>query len=399
MYSFNGTYLRWLIGFGLVCLGLTGARCDVAQTDPPAVSYGDTVFRPGAVWYDDKGAPIDAHGGGFLNYGGTIYWYGEHKVTGRAGNFAQVGVHVYSSMNLHDWKDEGIALAVSEDPESDITKGCVIERPKVAYNARTGKFVMWFHLELKGHGYSSARAGVAIADRPAGPYQYLGSCRLNAGVWPENFPLDEREPLTADEAAGFKQLEGARKKDPAIPDLAVRHDFAGGQMVRDMTLYVDDDGKAYVVYASEENSTIEIAQLTNDYLRADGDYIRILINGYNEAPTMFKHDGKYFLITSGQRGWSPCDARLSTADSILGTWTLVGNPCRGSAVQRNTTFGSQGAYILPVPGNKDGYIFMADRWRPQNPIDGRYVWLPIHWENGLPALVWQDSWTLDEIDP
>ena len=33
-----------------------------------------------------------------------------------------------------------------------------MERPKVIYNKQTGKFVMWFHLELKGRGYGPARA-------------------------------------------------------------------------------------------------------------------------------------------------------------------------------------------------------------------------------------------------
>ena len=36
------------------------------------------------------------------------------------------------------------------DPKSDITKGCILERPKVIYNRKTAKFVMWFHLETEG---------------------------------------------------------------------------------------------------------------------------------------------------------------------------------------------------------------------------------------------------------
>jgi hypothetical protein len=43
---------------------------------------------------------------------------------------------VYSSRNLTDWRDEGIALAVTDDPTSDIVKGALIERPKVIYNPR-----------------------------------------------------------------------------------------------------------------------------------------------------------------------------------------------------------------------------------------------------------------------
>ena len=85
----------------------------------------------------------------------------------------------YSSRNLTDWKNEGVALSVVDNDSSDIARGCILERPKVIYNAKTGKFVMWFHLELKGKGYAAARAGVAVSDTPAGPYPFhpFGTCQ------------------------------------------------------------------------------------------------------------------------------------------------------------------------------------------------------------------------------
>lgn len=85
-------------------------------------------FTPGEIWPDNNGVHINAHGGGMLFHEGTYYWYGEHKIAGGAGNLAQVGVGMYSSKDLYQWKNEGIALPVSEDPQSDIAKGCVIER-------------------------------------------------------------------------------------------------------------------------------------------------------------------------------------------------------------------------------------------------------------------------------
>jgi hypothetical protein len=65
--------------------------------------------------------------------------------------------------------NDGVALPVSDDPQSEITKGCVMERPKVIYNEKTGKFVMWFHLELKGQGYKAARSALAVSDNVTGP--------------------------------------------------------------------------------------------------------------------------------------------------------------------------------------------------------------------------------------
>ncbi|MFV0344980.1 MAG: hypothetical protein ACK5IQ_01820 [Bacteroidales bacterium] len=39
---------------------------------------------------------------------------------------------------------------------------------------------------------------------------------------------------------------------------------------------------------------------------------------------------------------------------------------------------------------------MADRWKPENPIDGSYVWLPIVFEDSLPTIRWHKEWTISE---
>ena len=242
---------------------------------------------------------------------------------------------------------------------------------------------------------------MAIADNVTGPYRYLYSLRPNAGVWPQNAPKESCKPLTPEEEATLAQLKfpGGRVKGQAFPaDLLFRRDFEKGQMARDMTLFKDDDGKSYHIYSSEENGTIQISQLTDDYLKPGGHYIRILAGQFNEASALFKHAGKYFLITSGTSGWSPNAARLATADSILGTWTPLGNPCRGTEEQMRTTFGSQSAFVLPVPGKSDAYIFMADRWHPKDASDGRHVWLPVQWNNGVPFLQWKPQWNLEVFD-
>ncbi len=106
----------------------------------------------GAVWYDTAGHVINAHGGGVLAHDGKYYLYGEHKIYGTHGNRAHAGVHLYSSVDLENWTDEGIVLQVENRPGSDIEDGCILERPKILFCDKTGKFVMFFHLELKGKG-------------------------------------------------------------------------------------------------------------------------------------------------------------------------------------------------------------------------------------------------------
>ncbi len=64
-------------------------------------------------------------------------------------------------------------------------------------------------------------------------------------------------------------------------------------------------------------------------------------------------------------------ARLVSADKLAGPWTGHGNPCVGPADRIATTFQSQSTFVLPMPGKKDAFIFMADRWNPGNAIDVR----------------------------
>jgi beta-xylosidase len=354
----------------------------------PVQAQDKISFYPGDLWFDADGDMINAHGGGILYYGGKYYWFGEHK--GERSNAALVGVTCYSSTDLYNWKNEGIALPVSEDPDSPIAKGSTIERPKVIYNARTGKFVMYFHLELKGKGYEAAHVGVAVSDKVTGPYRFIKNGRVNAGIWPLNMTGEQRKAVL--KATDFEKWWTPEWMNAIKDGLFVRRDFEGGQMSRDMTLFVDDDNKAYHIYASEDNLTLHIAELTDDYVAYTGRYIRVEPGGHNEASAIFKKDGRYFMITSGCTGWAPNAARLMTADGIMGEWTLHPNPCVGE--DAGLTFHSQSTYVLPVQGKKDTFIFMADRWQPNNPIDGRYVWLPVLFENGLPVLKWFDNWNL-----
>lgn len=342
-------------------------------------------IRSGQIWPDDKGVHVNAHGGGMLFHDGKYYWFGEHK--SEKTSAALVGVTCYSSSDLVNWTNEGVALPVSENLRSDIVKGCVMERPKVIYNDKTGKFVMWFHLELKGEGYKAARAAVAVSDTPAGPYRYLSSGRVNAGIYPENMPEADRK---------LKHPRGISDKwwtpewyNAIDKGLLVKRDLDGGQMSRDMTLFTDDDGKAYHIYSSEENLTLHIAELSDDYLSHSGRYIRIFPGGHNEAPAIFKKEGTYWMITSGCTGWDPNEARMFSAPSIWGPWKQHPNPCVGENAK--ITFGGQSTFTQPLPNGE--FMFMADIWRPKKPIDARYIWLPIQFsESGTPYIKWIDAW-------
>jgi len=284
---------------------------------------------------DNAGHFINAHGAGILYYEGTYYLFGEIKkgktwlVAGQQWEDYRVpagGVSCYSSNDLKHLHYEGVALApVKGDTTNDLDTGRVIERPKVIYNAGTKKFVMWVHVDRKDYSYS--QAGVAVSDRPEGPYRYVYSVKPN------------------------------------------------GNMARDMTLFKDDDNKAYLVYSSEQNNTMQVCLLSNDYLIPSKAYSRVLIGRRREAPALFKNKGKYYLITSSCTGWSPNAATYAVADSPLGPYKEYGNPCTGPGAA--TTFEAQSTFVLPVAGKPGEYIFMADRWNKLDLEKSDYLWLPL----------------------
>lgn len=351
-----------------------------AAAEPPV------TIKPGEIWKDTDGDTINAHGGGVIFADGKYYWYGEHRAAVRPN--PQEGVTVYSSPDLANWTYEGMALQVSDSVGSDIERGCIVERPKVIYNKKNNNYVMYFHLELKGQGYGPARYAVAVSDTPTGPFRFLKSGRSNAGILPLN--LKKEEASTADpEKMEWWTPEWRTEIEKGMFTL---RDLDGGQMSRDQTLFVDDDGKAYHVYSSEDNLTLNIAELNDDYTDHNGRYIRIFPGGHNEAPALMKRNGKYWMITSGCTGWDPNEARLMTADSIMGEWKQLPNPCRGENADK--TFLGQSNYILKVPGKEDAYIAMFDRWNPESLKDSRYLWLPVKFEeNGTPYVEWAAEWS------
>jgi beta-xylosidase len=319
-------------------------------------------FRPGEVWRDTSGNPIQAHGGGILAVSNIYYWYGEDRTfTGRG------AVACYSSTNLYDWKSEGTAL--SRDALSQLEGGrTFVERPKVIFNARTGKFVMWMHAEQRGYHY--ARAGIAIADQPTGPFTFLKAIRPITN----DFDFAENDPH------GQKEFGGT---------------------FRDMNLFLDDDGKAHVFYASEGNWPMYVVRLDDTFTGPatpaieNKTWSRILMHQMREAPAPFKHGNRYYLITSACTGFAPNPADYAVADSILGPYRSQGNPCVGEKAK--TTFDSQSTFVLPIAGKPGAFIFMSDRWlRPLS--DSRHIWLPLIVQpDGTSKLEWRDQWDLASV--
>ena len=331
---------------------------------------------------DNNGKPIQAHGGQIQKLGNKYYWIGEDKTYDYK---PCPGIHMYTSEDLYNWNDEGLVLktmktesqfeeeyfsslygqlsnqqkyAIYEDLwQGNGGDGCVIERPKMLHNPKTGKYVIWFHADgttpssQGSSNYGKAKAGVAISDNALGPYKLLGTYLL-------------------------------------VNDNKYDHswDNIGGH-VRDMNLFQDDDGTAYVIYSSDGNENTYIVKLNDEYTgisKSGGDssiegvdYIVTLVKNSREAPAMFKANGKYYMINSGCTGWAPNAASYAISDKVLGEWKTIANPCVDDG--SSTTYDTQSTCVYKVEEGE--YIYMGDRWFSNNLKDSRYVWLPIEFDS------------------
>ena len=301
--------------------------------------------KNGTMWLDTDGNPIQAHGGMIEKFDGIYYWYGENKAgeTVLKENGLHrvdfIGFSCYSSADCISWKNEGLVLKASDQPGSPLHKSRVGERPKVLYNEKSRKYVMWFHLD--SHDYMTAHTGVAVADRPTGPFQFVRE------MCPNRFDS------------------------------------------RDMRLFKDTDGKAYLIYSSDWNKTLRIAQLTDDYLDVNGVYSHAFPEQEREAPAIFIKDGLYYMITSGCTGWEPNNALFGISHNIFSGRKLIGDPCTGENA-RQTYFG-QSTYVF----EKDGrHYLMLDHWNPSNLKESGYSILPVRADNGHLTVSFQEYTSL-----
>ncbi len=309
----------------------------VKHMEPEIITYDSVSGVAGAPLYDTEGKLIQAHGGQIQQFtvnGETRwYWIGEDKTY----DYRPCGgIHVYSSEDLYNWRDEGVALKTMESMDEfetdeyfknlygDLTdeqkkevfididrNNCVMERPKMLYNDKTGKYVVWFYADgrtpTNDADYGKAKAGIIS--------------KLN----------EEYTGLVTD-------------RDQAV------------------------EGE--------------------DFVRAFG--------WSREAPAMFKYKDKYYIINSGCTGWSPNPAEYWVADDPFGPWNPMGDPCTDWG--GNTTYDTQSTCVIPVDSEKGYYIYMGDRWNAGDLSESRYVWLPIEFqEENKIALRRYENWKMEDI--
>jgi GH43 family beta-xylosidase len=179
---------------------------------------------------------------------------------------------------------------------------------------RNGKYYLYFGANDIQSNAELGGIGVAVADRPEGPYV---------------------------DAIG-KPLIGQ---------------FVNGAQPIDQDVFVDDDGQAYMYYGGWQHANV--VKLNSDMTSlgtfADGStYKEITPANYTEGSQVFKRGGKYYLMWS-EGGWTGPDYSVSYAmsDSATGPFTKVDKILtQDAAVAKGSGHNS----VLNVPGTDIWYI-------------------------------------------
>lgn len=177
---------------------------------------------------------------------GKMYVYPSHDIPSPIERlkewFCMADYHVFSSDNLVDWTDHGVILSqenvpwVAPDSYSMWAPECVY---------KNGKYYFYFPSTPKGEGKRGFSIGVAIADKPYGPFT------------PQATPI-----------------EGVNGIDPCV--------------------LIDKDGQAYIYWSGRGMS---VAKLKDNMLELTSEPMQIqgLPEGFKEGPFAFERNGKYYF--------------------------------------------------------------------------------------------------------
>lgn len=283
-----------------------------AQAGPPEARTAATSGNPMVKgWYADPEAVVfrDADGSPrFWIYPTTSARYDE-----------QLYFDAFSSPDLVHWTKHERVLE-----QSGVTWARRAMWAPAAVE-KDGRYFLFFSANDMQSDAEVGGIGVAVADKPEGPFKdYLGK------------PLIDK--------------------------------FHNGAQPIDQFVFRDADGKYSIIYGGWRHCNI--ARLTDDFRSIvpfdDGTVFReITPEGYVEGPFMFIRDGKYYFMWS-EGGWTGPDYSVAyaIADSPLGPFERV-----GKILQQDPKVATGAGHhsVIQVPGRDEWFIVYHRR--PQGETD------------------------------
>ncbi|MCM5664049.1 discoidin domain-containing protein [Galbibacter mesophilus] len=290
-------------------------------------------IRNGILWKDTNGLDIQAHSGDIMTHNGRFYWIG----LDRSQNFNYEGINLYVSDDLTNW--EFLNKVVDKNtndqmgnPNLPREEKRFTERPNLVYNEMTGLFVIW--AKYQNPGYTAGEVAIFTSPTIDGDYTFV----------------------KAFQPAGFDS--------------------------NDCSFFKDEDGKVYFISNHKgvntpddptDNESLNLYQLTDDYMDVIGDPVHLFAGQKKEAPAIFKQDGTYYLISSGKTGWRPNQCAYTWSKSLTGGWA------NWKALGNKVTYDTQANDVITLTDD-DGnpsYYYVGDRHKDPELPESKYLFLPL----------------------
>jgi hypothetical protein len=317
-----------------VLAGCAVAFSTTAEGPPPAARVA-SIFN--GVRTATSGHRIDAHSGTILRaQDGLFYWYGEayacgFRWTDPASPYC--GAQVYRSSDLVRWQGPWPLFDAAQPTWQELCmhqpgapgNGCF--RPKVAFNPRTHLYVLWLNVP----GFAGDGFRVLTSPNPAGPFALIGKPAL---------------------------------RDAAIPDWRGNRHTQDG----DESLFVNKNGDAWLVWSRGGRLLEE--RLDASFTTGAGAPTEI--RGFPqlepwqgaESPSMFEHDGRYFVAMSLPR----CPYCTATGTAIERA-TSPGGPWTYDGVVTWDSCGGQPNEVDHIGGGT--WLWSSDQWT-REPSAGKF---------------------------
>lgn len=283
--------------------------------EPVAEAASDTTIYNDTFWKDTSGNNIYSQGGGVFKFGDTYYWYGVHyngadtyaaNPTKKVDDTSFKSITCYSSKDLVNWKFENDVLTANS---KNFPWAYWVGRMGVAYCPKSKKYVL-----VTQHNDSIL---FASCDTPTG-----------------NFKVENVQD----------QITNVLK-----------------QGTGDQTVFVDDDGQAYIVCSNKGGRGHQyISKLReSDFLYAEP-AVEVAKGSGREGNCLFKYKGKYYFCASDLHGWNASHSYYMVADNIYGpytSWKVM------EGTDEDFSHVTQTGFFYTVKGTKqETVLFCGDRW-------------------------------------
>ena len=274
------------------------------------------TIQNGNMWtLEDGRTTVQAHAPGFVRVGDIWYMCGEDR-----SGWWNPDVNLSSSVDLVHWKFEK-KIIKNGVTTPELGHGRMIERPKLLYNKKTDKYVVWCHYEAGNYGASEAAC--FECDRVNGDYKVVWTGR----------PLDVKS--------------------------------------RDCNVFQDNNGTAYFVSTTNENRDLGLFRLSDDYHEAI-EHTALFSGWGREAPAIVRVGRKYFMFNSACSGWDPNQCKMAWSNKLKSGWTTLSN------IGNDIAYDTQAAAILTINGTKTTtYLYVGDRWQDPGLPESKTIIFPM----------------------